>query len=160
MWSDPGVARFIGGRPSTDEEVWARLMRYIGHWELLGFGYWVMEERASGRFVGEVGLANFHRELSPPLGDTPESGWALAAWARGRGFATEAVKAVLGWADLTLAAPRTACLISPENEASVRVATKCGYVERLRTTYKSSPTILLERPRREAGAPEASGASR
>jgi RimJ/RimL family protein N-acetyltransferase len=31
MWADPTVTRFIGGRPHTKEEVWSRLLRYIGH---------------------------------------------------------------------------------------------------------------------------------
>jgi RimJ/RimL family protein N-acetyltransferase len=39
MWADPHVARFIGGKPATQEESWARLLRYAGHWRLLGFGY-------------------------------------------------------------------------------------------------------------------------
>ena len=38
MWGDPQVTRHIGGRPSTKEEVWSRLVRYVGHWALLGFG--------------------------------------------------------------------------------------------------------------------------
>jgi RimJ/RimL family protein N-acetyltransferase len=61
MWGDPEVTRHIGGRPSTDEEVWARLLRYLGHWQVMGFGYWIVHERASGRFVGEVGFADSDR---------------------------------------------------------------------------------------------------
>ena len=38
MWSDPEVVRFIGGRPFTREEAWARLLRYVGHWTMLGYG--------------------------------------------------------------------------------------------------------------------------
>ena len=56
MWGDPAVVRFIGGRPFTPEEVWTRLLRAVGHWPLMGFGYWVVRERAGGRFVGEAGL--------------------------------------------------------------------------------------------------------
>ncbi|HEY0776819.1 MAG TPA: GNAT family N-acetyltransferase, partial [Gemmatirosa sp.] len=99
MWADPLVTRHIGGRPSSEEEVWARVLRYAGLWALLGFGYWVVRERASGRFVGEVGLADFRRDVTPPLGGAPEVGWVLAPWAHGRGFATEAVRAALAWAD-------------------------------------------------------------
>src|SRR5579875_2663294 len=70
LWTDPLVTRFIGGRPSTPDEVWSRLSRYIGHWTALGFGYWAVRERASGRFAGEVGLADFRREIDPPFGET------------------------------------------------------------------------------------------
>jgi RimJ/RimL family protein N-acetyltransferase len=149
MWGDPFVTRHIGGRPATEEEVWARILRYAGLWALLGFGYWVVRERDSGRFVGEIGLADFHRELTPSLDGVPEMGWALATSAHGRGFATEAVRAALAWGDASLAdrpgAGKTACLIAPENLASIRVAEKCGYHEVVRTTYKGHDTIIFER---------------
>jgi RimJ/RimL family protein N-acetyltransferase len=145
MWADPLVVQHIGGRPSTTEEVWARLLRYVGHWALLGFGYWVVEERTTGRFVGEVGFADFHREMDPPLANTPESGWALASWAHGQGFATEAVRAALAWGDNHFAGSRTVCLINTDNLASMRVAEKCGYQEFARTTYKGTPVVLFQR---------------
>jgi RimJ/RimL family protein N-acetyltransferase len=146
MWGDPRVTRHIGGRPSTEEEVWARVLRYAGLWALLGYGYWALEERESGRFVGEAGFADFRREVTPPL-DAPEAGWVLAPWAHGRGYATEAVRAALAWGDAHLAARATVCMIAPENAASIQVAAKCGYRERTRTTYKDEDTIVFERPR-------------
>jgi RimJ/RimL family protein N-acetyltransferase len=150
MWADPEVTRFIGGRPSTEEEVWQRLLRYGGLWALLGFGYWVVRERSSGRFVGEVGLADFHRDLVPSFGDTPESGWALAPWASGRGYATEALGGVLAWADgqtqpAALAERRTVCMITPGNAPSVRVAEKCGYRRMADAQFKGNPTMVFER---------------
>jgi RimJ/RimL family protein N-acetyltransferase len=146
MWADARVTEYIGGRPSTGEEVWTRLLRYAGMWALLGFGYWVVRERETGRFVGEVGFADFRREISPPL-DAPEAGWVLAPWAHGRGFATEAVRAALAWGDAHLAAPRTVCMIAPENAASIRVAQKLGFREFGRTSFKGDDTLLFERPR-------------
>lgn len=147
MWGDPLVTRYIGGRPSTPEESWTRVLRYAGMWALLGYGYWVVRERGSGRFVGEVGLADFRREITPALDGAPEAGWVLAPWAHGRGLATEALRAALSWGDAHLAAPRTVCLIAPENAASLRVAGKCGYRELARGTYKGEATIICERRR-------------
>jgi RimJ/RimL family protein N-acetyltransferase len=147
MWGDPVVTRFIGGKPSTREQAWARLLRYVGHWALLGFGYWVVCEKGTGRFVGEVGFANFKRDIEPPLGDDPEMGWVLAPWAFGKGFATEAVQAARVWMDEDFRAPRTVCMIDPENVASLRVAEKCGYREFTRTRA-DKPVILLECLRR------------
>jgi RimJ/RimL family protein N-acetyltransferase len=145
MWSDEAVTRFIGGRPFTHEECWSRLLRYGGLWALLGFGYWAVRETETGRFVGEVGFANFARELDPPFGDTPEIGWALNAAAHGKGYATEAVRAVTAWGDHRFGDARTVCMINPENAPSIRVAEKCGYREYARTTFKGAPTILFER---------------
>ena len=150
MWADPAVTRFIGGAPSTASESWARLLRYAGHWALLGYGSWAVIEHASGRFVGDVGLADYQRELDPPRDLAPELGWALAPWAHGRGLGTESVSAALAWADAHLAAPRTACLIDPGNAASLGLARKVGFVERARTLYKGQPAIVLERARQSA----------
>jgi RimJ/RimL family protein N-acetyltransferase len=145
LWADPEVTRFIGGRPSTAEEAWARLLRYAGHWALLGFGYWVVQDRATGRLIGEAGFADFRRGVGPRFDGVPEIGWALAPSAQGRGLAREAVQAALAWADARPGAGRTVCMIAPENPRSIRLAEACGYREFGTTFYKEQPTILFER---------------
>ena len=145
LWTDPEVTRFIGGRPSTREEVWGRLLRNVGHWASLGFGYWVIVEKDTERFIGEVGFADFRREIEPSLDATPEIGWALAPHAHGKGYATEAARAAIAWGDTHFGSRRTACIIAPENEPSIRVAERCGYREFCRTTYKDKPTIMFVR---------------
>jgi RimJ/RimL family protein N-acetyltransferase len=158
MWGDPEVVRYVGGRPSTQEEAWARLLRYAGLWALLGFGYWVVRERGSGRFVGEVGLADFRRQMDPSLGEAPEIGWVLAPWSHGKGYATEAARAVVAWGEGRFGAgARTVCIIDPANVPSLRVADKCGYREVRRTTYKGDPTVVLERRSGAATATSADG---
>jgi hypothetical protein len=79
LWVDPEVTRFIGGRPSTPEEVWSRILRYVGHWQLLGYGYFVATDRQTGAVMGEFGLADFHRDITPALGDTPRGRLGPAA---------------------------------------------------------------------------------
>ena len=146
LWSNPVVTRHLGGRPFTEEEVWTRLLRYAGHWSWLGFGYWLVEERSTGHLVGEVGFADYKRELSPSFNGAPEIGWVLTPEMHGQGYATEAVRAALAWGTAHFGKDvRTVCLISPGNSASLRVAHKCGYVEYHRTTYKGEPVILFER---------------
>lgn len=147
MWAHPEVIRFIGGRAFSRSETWARLLRYHGHWALLGFGFWVVEEKGTGAFLGEVGLADFKREIDPPFGDTPEMGWALAPAAHGRGVASEAVAAAAAWGDAHLRSDRFVCIISPENGASIRVAEKTGFREVRRTDHNGAPTIVFERRR-------------
>jgi RimJ/RimL family protein N-acetyltransferase len=147
LWGDPVVTRYIGGMPLGEEDVWARLLRNVGHWSVLGFGYWVVREKASGRFVGEVGFADFKRALVPSIRGMPEMGWVLASWAHGRGFATEAVRAALAWGATHFSSPRIVCIIHPDNAASLRVAQKCDFVEVARATYKERSTILFGRDR-------------
>ena len=145
MWGDASVTRYIGGKPFAREDVWARMLRYTGHWLWMGFGYWAVEELATGSFVGEVGFADFKREIEPSIEGLPEMGWVFACPAQGKGYATEAVRAALNWGETRFGRTRGVCLIHPENAASIRVAQKCGYGEYKRTMYKGQSTILFER---------------
>jgi predicted CxxxxCH...CXXCH cytochrome family protein len=147
MWREPKVYEFITGRPATREESWSGILRYNGHWNLLGYGYWAVEEGATRRVIGQMGFADFKREIEPPLEGTPELGWALATACHGQGYATEALKAITDWGDRNLAEQTTACIVSPGNVASVQVAAKIGFNEVARTTYKGDATILFQRER-------------
>jgi RimJ/RimL family protein N-acetyltransferase len=152
MWADPEVTRYIGGKPLTEEESWSRLLRYVGHWSLLGFGYWVVEEKTTGHFIGEIGFADYKRGL-PSLEGLPEIGWAFVSQARGKGYATEAVRAAVAWSDTGFLSARTACIINPENLASICVAEKCAYRQFQLTTYKGHPTIVFVRSAAYSSAP-------
>lgn len=145
LWGDAAVTRFIGGRPFTREEVWARILRYAGHWLWLDYGFWIIEEKDTSRFVGEAGFGDFQRQIIPPLQGLPEIGWALAPHAQGLGYATEAVSAVVAWGDQHFGAVRTVCIIDPGNAPSLRVAAKCGYREWRNTEYHGARTTLFER---------------
>lgn len=145
MWADPGVTRYIRETPFTEEETWSRLLRFIGHWAVLGFGYWAVEQRETGTFIGEVGFADYKRDLKPSLDGMPEIGWVFATAAHGKGFATEAVKAAIAWGDAQFGKKQTACIIAPDNAASIRVALKCGYKEIVHTTYHGHATVMYTR---------------
>ncbi|HEV7267808.1 MAG TPA: GNAT family N-acetyltransferase [Falsiroseomonas sp.] len=145
LWGDPAVTRWIGGRPSTPEESWSRLLRYFGLWPALGFGYLAVVDRGSGAFLGDVGLADFHRDIAPSMHGMAEAGWTLGPAALGRGLATEALTALLEWYGAREDARAVGCIVAPENAASLRVARKCGFVDWVETTYRGTPTLLLRR---------------
>lgn len=147
MWADPELVRYIGGRSSWREESWGRLLKYAGMWSLLGYGYWCVRERLGGRFVGELGFANFKRDIEPKLGDLPEAGWALSPWAHGRGFAREALMAILAWADSNIGA-RTVCMIDDESVPSIRLAQSCGFEPCGPATSGELPTRIHARVNR------------
>ncbi len=147
LWGDARVTRFINGRPSTPSESWSRLLNYAGLWALLGFGYWLVEERESGRFVGEVGLADFRRDIKPGFHGAPEAGWVLMPSAQGKGYATEAMRAVLAWAS-TRGTERCVCVVDPRNAASAKVADKCGFTPFAETVFLGTPVVLMERFRK------------
>ena len=145
LWADPIVIRYILDKPASREDSWARLLRYVGHWALLGFGFWAVEEKATGAYIGQIGFAEFQRDIQPPLVGVPEIGWVVSPRVHGKGYATEAVRAAVAWGDTRFAGARTVCVIHPENAASIRVAEKCGYREFQRTSYHGKHAILYER---------------
>ncbi len=145
MVSDPEVMRFINKNGTPREQAWARMLRYPGMWALLGFGMWVIEERSTGRFLGEAGFLESKRDLDPSIEGSLEMGWILIAEAQGRGLATEAVTAAIDWSRTLFSGRRMTCIIDPDNTASLRVAAKHGFREFARTTYNTSAVVLLER---------------
>lgn len=144
MWGDAAVVHHIG-QPSTPQEAWMRLLRYRGLWPLLGYGYWALTEKASGRFVGDLGFADFHRAVEPPIRGVPEAGWVLASWAHGQGFASEALTAALGWLDEQGVHESSVCLIAPENEPSLRLARRFGFRDERAVSFLGHDTLLLRR---------------
>ncbi|HEX8571800.1 MAG TPA: GNAT family N-acetyltransferase [Allosphingosinicella sp.] len=122
MLADPETARFITrrGEPCSEPEAWAETAFLVGHWQLLGFGMFVVEERSTGAFLGRVG------PLQPPGWPGFEIAWALAPEARGKGYAAEAARAAIGWAFERFEPPRIISVIDPANAASRRVAERLG----------------------------------
>ncbi len=145
LWADPIVVLHTVGVPQTPEECWGRFLRAHGHWAVVGYGYWVVEEKDTGRFIGEIGFADLHRDISPSLDGMPEAGWIISPEFHGKGYATEAVQAMHEWGNKYFGRIRTCCIISPENDASIRVAEKTGYKEVAHTLYKEHPVIVFHR---------------
>nr|WP_210273346.1 GNAT family N-acetyltransferase [Rhizobium leguminosarum] len=135
LWADEDVVRFITGMPSTREQSWSRMLRIAGMWHHMGFGFLAIEEKASGRFIGEAGFMESRREMEPSIEGTMELGWALRPSVHGRGYATEALTALIGWGQTHFPGKPMSCIISPENQASLRVAAKLGFREITRTQY-------------------------
>ena len=147
MWSEPAVVRYIGGSPMSREAAWIRFLRQIGLWHYLGFGFFAIEDKATGAFIGEGGFHELHRALSPTIEGTMEAGWGLVGEMQGRGLAEEAMRAASVWADQHWPEKRMTCIIYPDNAASLRVAHKLGFDKIARSTYHDSPVVVLERPR-------------
>lgn len=147
MWRTPEVVRYIGGRPFSAEESWSRLIRYIGHWRAMNFGYWAVCERETGRYMGDAGFAEYRRQIDPPFNGAPEIGWGLMPWAQGQGFASEAVSAVIAWGDAHFETDRTVCMIDPDNSPSIRLAKSCGYLRECEAVYHGVTVVVYARSR-------------
>jgi len=120
LHQDPDVARYIIGPKLTGADIWRDLAFVLGHSELRGFSMWGVYEKASAQFLGRVG------PWMPSGWPGLEVGWAFAAHGRGKGYATEAVRASVGWVFDTLDVPAIIHSIQPDNEASKRLALRLG----------------------------------
>ena len=145
IWKDPEVTRFIGGKPRAEEETWTKFLRTFGHWSVMGYGYWAVEEKATDALIGEVGFGDFKREITPSIKGEPEIGWVLAASAHGKGYASEAALAAVEWGDEHFKGARMSCIIDLEHAASIRVAEKCGFTETARAIYHGEEVLLLHK---------------
>jgi RimJ/RimL family protein N-acetyltransferase len=146
MYSDVEVTRHIGnGKPATRQDVWHRVLRFSGHWQLLGYGMFAIVEKATGRFVGETGLCDFCRELGPDFDPFPEAAWIMARDSFGKGYATEAARAAHEWHEANRGPQRTVCIIAPENHASLRIAQKLGYRAIGPRGYRDETVTVFER---------------
>jgi RimJ/RimL family protein N-acetyltransferase len=148
MLGDPEVMRFIGGKPHAREEAWRRLLVGPGLWALLGYGYWTIERRSDGAYLGQVGFADFKRDMTPSMEGTPEMGWLLSPAAQGQGIATEAVLAAIAWGDEVLPGREFVAIVDACNAPSIRVAAKAGFSIREDAVYKGEPILLFRRPPR------------
>ena len=116
---DPDVMRFVG--KSGDISVaWRNVAMMIGHWQMLGYGMWIVVDRADAQVIGRAGLWN--EAGGPGL----ELGWLIRKSAWGRGYATEAARAALDWAWQHAGHDHILSVIHADNYPSIRIAEKLG----------------------------------
>ena len=121
MNADPRFVKFLAdGKPLNRTESWRLMAMLIGHWQLRGFGFWAMESKQSGEFIGRTGL------LYPEGWPGIELGWGLHPDAWGLGYATESASAVRDWAFNVAGLGHLISIIHPDNEQSKRVAQRIG----------------------------------
>lgn len=94
---------------------------------------WTAEDPWSSRYIARNGTAlgsiGFFAPPEPAADGVPETevGYGLVAEARGWGFASEALKALLALTDAEQVRIRAS--VEPTNKASLKVLAKCGFTE-------------------------------
>lgn len=144
LWGNADFRRYVSPQPMDPETVWLRLLRDIGHWQVFGYGNWAIRQPEDDTLIGSVGLFDYHREVTPRL-DAPELGWGLDPAFQGRGYAFEALSAVLSFADSGLKLARTQCMIDEANTPSIRLAQKAGFRFTGEGLYKADTITLWQR---------------
>ena len=126
----PEFTRFMTSAPSmkaqgetvTAQQAWFGFLTGIGHWHWHGFGFFTVVEQKSGEAVGRVGL--IQHAGWPDI----ELAWHLFEGAEGKGYATEAARAVKKWAFEELRLDRLYSYIDCENMRSQAVAKRLGAI--------------------------------
>jgi RimJ/RimL family protein N-acetyltransferase len=146
MRADPVVMKYLGnGDTLGEEEAWSKFQSMAGHWQMLGYGTWALEEKATGAVIGGIGFADKKRPKEHAASGAPEMGWSLAASAHGKGLASEALAAALGWGRQFFGPARVVCVISTENAASIGLAEKHGFKQFATATRHGLGRLVFER---------------
>jgi len=130
----PEVAQFMRTLPR--ERAIERIAASDEEWRDRGHGLLAIVERDSRRFLGRTGLRYW-----PEFGET-EIGWALHPEHWGRGYATEAASAVLGWAFRAFDLEYLTAMIRPDNLRSSRVAEQLGMTPIREDVLRGIPVLV------------------
>ena len=110
------------GGPYDAVMAWRIFASEVGQWPLMGFGPFSVDDRATGDYLGEVGI------YQPQGYPEPELGWFVVDGAEGRGIAAEAARAVMVWARATFGWNHLDNYIDPGNQRSVALGLRLGGV--------------------------------
>jgi RimJ/RimL family protein N-acetyltransferase len=117
---DAETVRYLGGKPMDEANAWRNMAMVMGHWQIRGYGFFSLEDRASGEWVGRVGPWNPHGWPQP------EVGWTISPDHLRKGYAMEAGRASIDYAFGELGWKSVVHVILEGNEASIGVAEKLG----------------------------------
>jgi RimJ/RimL family protein N-acetyltransferase len=118
--ADENTVHYLGIKPMNRAEAWRSMAMAIGHWTIRGYGFFSVEHKETGDWIGRVGPWY-------PLGwPAPEVGWTISPDHLRQGYATEAAVAAVRYVLETLHWPQVIHVIMEGNEASFAVARKIG----------------------------------
>lgn len=140
--ADPHVMRYFAHtRDRARSDAW--VARVQAHFADHGFGIWAVEAPDVSPFVGFVGLSEVPPEV--PCAPAVEIAWTLGAAYWGKGYASEAARAVLADGFGRLGLPEIVALTTRQNTPSQAVMRRIG--------MEYDPDADFEHPRVPAGHP-------
>ena len=154
--------RYLGGQAYDRRQSEEQMRAFMRHWDDHGFGLWAVEHRASGKFVGFIGLTT--HTWWPGV----EVGWRLDRAYWNRELASEGAAASLEYGFAELALERIISITEPGNAASRRVMEKNGltFEQRAVLPHNGTEVVILgidrtewQTPRRWADVEMTNGAA-
>lgn len=139
---DPQVMEFFPGLKSLEESK-AFIQKSQEHFKLHSFGWYAVELKNTGKFIGSVGL--FYIDPIFPFAPAVEIGWRLAAQYWGYGYATEAARAVLRYGFTKFGFGEIVAVTVPNNLKSQRVMEKIGMIRDINGDF-ANPKLPVDHP--------------
>lgn len=137
-------SKYNGGRADRNE-AWRVFAMIIGHWELLGYGLWWAEEKATGKVAGRFGLWNPEGWLEA------EVGWTVFDGFEGKGLAYEGALAARKYAYDRMGFTTLTSVIAPKNTRSIKLAERLDATfEKEWTSPSGKPSLIYRHPSKEA----------
>lgn len=126
LYQDPAITRFMPGMDEDKEEERRQMELYIHNmYAFYGYGLWSIIEKKTGRLIGRAGLENGHLKGRNVI----ELGYMLGTPYQGKGFAYEAVRAIISYAFEVVGVKKLYVVISRNNLRSLRLVRKLGFRE-------------------------------
>jgi RimJ/RimL family protein N-acetyltransferase len=139
-YSDAECTKFTFRRALTEGESWRAMASMVGHWQLRGYGPYAVVEIESQQVVGAAGL------WYPNDWPEAEIKWALTRKYWGKGYASEAVRAIQGFAASVFGGKAPISLIHAENLPSMRLALAVGATLEKEVEFRGSPWHQYRHP--------------
>ena len=141
----------FGAAPDRGE-AWRWFALNVGHWHIHGYGYFTIEDRATGRAAGLTGV------WFPEGWPEPELGWVVFDGFEGRGIAHEAALRARRYAYDDLGMTTLTSNIKPGNTRSVALAERLGaWFEREYTNIHMGRDMLYRHPGPDAAGRDDAG---
>ena len=128
FYGDAEASKFYGG-PKNEAETRDRLASDLGHWQLRGYGLWMLETKQDSQSVGACGL------MWPHGWQRSELTWWIASHSRRQGFAKEASQAVIRFGYQQLGWDLVQTYMKDENQAAKALVQSLGGTKMARETF-------------------------
>lgn len=140
-YSDAEATEHTFGRSLSEGETWRAMCSMVGHWQIRGYGPYAVEEKSSNRVLGTVGF------WYPNDWPSPEIKWALARLYWGKGFASEATRAVQAVGATHLSSISLISFIHENNLPSIKLAESVGAVLEKEVQFRGGAWRIHRHPK-------------
>jgi ribosomal-protein-alanine N-acetyltransferase len=142
LYSDPEIRRYFPEGTLTYDETREELEWFLnGHPAHPELGLWATIHKETGGFIGRCGLLPWTIDGSEEV----EVAYLLAKEYWRQGLGSEAARGILEYGFEHLGLSRLICMIDPENQASIGVATNIGMTFEREAVDEKGPFLIYSR---------------